>query len=235
MKKARMVPGEDELPTGEVAATAISCLADGDVVELSTEQVEAVRSMLSARNAPAGTLLFTAGSAPTDVYLLSRGVVELRRPLDPRRGLIATLRDRGVIGDVAGLLGRPHHVDAVAVTDVDLLAVPAADVPALLGAVPVLAGAWMADLAARVFETHHRIDELLAGHLDHRVGSALLRRADGHGKVDMTQEHLARLLGVQRSSINEATRRLEVRGLVKRGYGHLVVLDRARLEELLKH
>lgn len=175
----------------------------------------------------------TAGRPADDVFVITDGIVELRRPADSRNSVISTLGVGGVFGDVPLLLGRPHHLDAVAATDVDLVGLGAADLTELLDSTPGLARAWSASLASRILETHERLGELLAGHLDHRLGSLLLRQRDTDGRVTMTQDQLARLLGVQRSSVNDAIRRLERRGLVKRGYGEVIVTDPAAIAAML--
>lgn len=181
----------------------------------------------------AGTMISEAGTPVTEIHVVVSGSVELRRAEDPRRAVISVLHRGGVFGDIPEILGRPHHVDAVAVSAVELLSLRSGRFIALLGESSDLARAWSVSLAERVLETHCRLGELLAGHLDHRVGAVLLRRIDLDGRVDLTQEAMARLLGVQRSSVNEVIRRLERRGLVRRGYGHVVVIDREGLAALL--
>ncbi len=181
----------------------------------------------------AGQVITEAGTAVTDVHVVASGTIELRRPGDPRRAVISVLRRGGVIGDVPELLGRVHHADAVAVSDAELVSLRPDRLATMLAESPGLARAWSVSLAERVLESRERLGELLAGHLDHRVGAVLLRRVDLDGRVDLTQEAMARLLGVQRSSINEAIRRLELRGLVRRGYGHVVVTDRDGLAALV--
>lgn len=182
---------------------------------------------------PAGEMIIEAGTPVTDVHVVASGTVELRRPADPRRAVISVLRRGGVFGDVPHVLDRVHHVDAVTASDAEFISLRSDRLATMLAESPRLAHAWSVSLAERVFETHARLGELLAGHLDHRVGAVLLRRVDFDGRVDLTQEAMARLLGVQRSSINEVIRRLELRGLIRRGYGHVVVTDRNRLAALV--
>ncbi len=184
------------------------------------------------RKVAAGEVITEADTAAAEIHIVVSGTVELCRPGDPRRVVISVLRAGGVFGDVPEVLGRMHHVDAVAACDTELASLAAHRLDSLLAVSPRLVRAWTVSLAERMLETHARLGELLAGHLDHRVASVLLRRADIGGRVDLTQEAMARLLGVQRSSINEVVRRLERRGLVRRGYGHVVVVDAVALAAL---
>lgn len=50
--------------------------------------------------------------------------------------------------------------------------------------------------------------------------------------VRLTQQYLATMLGVQRTSVTEALRVLADRGLIRRGRGSIEILDRPRLEAL---
>ncbi|MFN3220053.1 MAG: Crp/Fnr family transcriptional regulator [Acidimicrobiales bacterium] len=218
--------------TVDDAAQALRALAGGRFA-LDHDVIEGIAARMWPSTAPAGAVLMTAGRPADDVFVITDGVVELRRPADTRNSVISTLSAGGVFGDVPLLLGRPHHLDAVAATEVSLVGLDAGDLTELLDTTPGLARAWSASLAARILETHERLGELLAGHLDHRLGSLLLRRRDTDGRVTMTQDQLARLLGVQRSSVNDAIRRLERRGLVKRGYGEVIVTDPSAISAML--
>jgi CRP-like cAMP-binding protein len=55
-------------------------------------------------------------------------------------------------------------------------------------------------------------------------------RVDGD-EIALTQEHLAEMLGVQRTTVSGVARLLQERGLISYSRGRLVVLDRARLEQ----
>ena len=46
----------------------------------------------------------------------------------------------------------------------------------------------------------------------------------------LTQEFLAMMLGVRRSSVNAAMRSLQRKGLVRYSRGHVTILDRKRLQ-----
>lgn len=225
----------DSDPTAWVASVLN---APGGQLRTDTDVSSLVR-LLRASTVDPGSVIVRAGEPASRVHFIRAGSVELRRRRGRRHTVIATLGEGDVLGDVAAMLGRDHYVDAIAVDAVELLSVESGDLADLLRRDVRLANCWLSSLAERVVETHERLDELLAGHLDHRVAAVLLRRARATAgdhradRVDVTQQQLAQLLSVQRSSINEAMRRLEVRGLVERGYGHVLIRDHAGLEQLL--
>jgi CRP-like cAMP-binding protein len=71
--------------------------------------------------------------------------------------------------------------------------------------------------------------------LEQRLCRWLLMSQDraGEDKVRLTQQYLATMLGVQRTTVTEALADLAARGLIRRGRGHVEILDRARLEGLV--
>jgi len=69
--------------------------------------------------------------------------------------------------------------------------------------------------------------------IDRRCARWLLMASDRAGTViDLTQEYLASMLGVRRSSVTEVARRLQQAGLISYSRGRITVRDRAGLERL---
>jgi DNA-binding transcriptional regulator YhcF (GntR family) len=51
-------------------------------------------------------------------------------------------------------------------------------------------------------------------------------------EVQLTQQFLATMLGVQRTTVNEALRELADAGLIRQGRGSIQLLNRSRLEAM---
>jgi CRP-like cAMP-binding protein len=69
--------------------------------------------------------------------------------------------------------------------------------------------------------------------VDQRCARWLLMSQDRVGDViALTQEYLASMLGVRRSSVTEVANRLQAQGLIKYARGRITILDRAGLEAL---
>jgi CRP-like cAMP-binding protein len=69
--------------------------------------------------------------------------------------------------------------------------------------------------------------------LDQQLCRWLLLSLDrlGANELAMTQELIANMLGVRREGVTEAAHKLQAAGLISYSRGHIVVLDRAGLEE----
>jgi CRP-like cAMP-binding protein len=52
-------------------------------------------------------------------------------------------------------------------------------------------------------------------------------------EIQLTQQFLATMLGVQRTTVNEALRELADAGLIRQGRGSIQLLDRSRLEVMV--
>jgi CRP-like cAMP-binding protein len=76
-----------------------------------------------------------------------------------------------------------------------------------------------------VCNRHHSIDQQLSRWL-----LMSLDRIEGN-ELHMTQELIAKLLGVRREGVTEAASKLQRAGLIRYSRGHISVLDRAGLEQ----
>jgi CRP-like cAMP-binding protein len=77
-----------------------------------------------------------------------------------------------------------------------------------------------------VCNRHHSIDQQLCRWL-----LLSLDRLPGN-QLNMTQELIANMLGVQRGAVNEVTQKLRARGVIDYHHGQITVLDRPALELL---
>jgi len=75
-----------------------------------------------------------------------------------------------------------------------------------------------------VCNRHHLVDRQLCRWL---LSSLDLLPAN---QLDVTQEVIARMLGVRREAVTEAAGKLQADGLIRYRRGHITVVDRARLE-----
>ena len=71
--------------------------------------------------------------------------------------------------------------------------------------------------------------------LEQRLCKWLLMSQDraADARVRLTQQYLATMLGVQRTTVTEALGELADKGLIRRGRGYVEILDRGRLESLV--
>jgi CRP-like cAMP-binding protein len=162
--------------------------------------------------------------------VVRRGVVGLGRRAHERRITYLLLRPGGLVGDVAALLGGVAFFDAFAVTEASVLAVPAAGFLEALDLRSPFSRRWAVGLSERISALQTRLGEVLGGDLRSRIALLLHHElAGGSRVVSLTQQTIADLLGVPRTSVTRTLQGLQRQGIVDIGYGHIAVRDPAAL------
>ena len=193
-------------------------------------ELESLARRCPERTLTAGQCLFQEGTTLTDVYMVRQGVVGLGRRVRDRRATYLLLHPGDVVGDVAALLGGTALFDAYALTEARLVVVPT---PLFLEALELRAPfsrQWAVGLGGRVVALQVRLEELLGGDLRTRVASLLHHELHGTSRVvSFTQQTIADLLGVPRTSVTRTLKGLRRQRIIDIGYGHIAVLDREAL------
>ena len=191
---------------------------------------EALARRCPERTLGAGECLFREGTPLDCVYVVRRGLVGLGRRAQGRRVTFLLLHPGDIVGDLAALFGTPAFFDAFAATDATVLVVPAADFLAALDLQSPFVRQWAIGLGGRIVALQARLEELLGGDLRSQVASLLHRELKaGSRVVNLTQQTIADLLGVQRTSVTRTLQGLQRQGIIEIGYGHLAVRDPALL------
>jgi CRP-like cAMP-binding protein len=178
----------------------------------------------------AGQCLFQEGTPLSDVYVVRRGLVGLGRRVHGRRITFLLLRPGDIVGDVAALLGGVALFDAFAVTEARVVVVPAAGFLEALDLRSPFSRQWAIGLGGRVSALQARLEELLGGDLRSRIAALLHHELDGASRVvSLTQQTIADLLGVPRTSVTRALQGLQRQGIIEIGYGHIAIRDHAAL------
>jgi CRP-like cAMP-binding protein len=180
----------------------------------------------------AGECLFSEGTRLDCVYVVRRGLVGLGRRANGRRVTFLLLRPGDLVGDLAALRGSAAFFDAFAVTEVRVLVVPAADFLAALDLQSPFVRQWAVGLGVRIAALQARLEELLGADLRTQVASLLHHELKaGSRVVSLTQQMIADLLGVRRTSVTRTLHGLQRQGIIEIGYGHIAVRDHASLAD----
>jgi len=179
-------------------------------------------------------ILYSAGRAPEYVYFPTTAIVSLMSmTLDGATAEVALVGNDGVVG-ISWLLGADSAAnDAIVQSAGYAFRVSACFVKSEIehscGVMKVVmryAQAVLGQMAqTAVCNRYHSIDQQLCRRL--LLGLDRLPSDE----LDMTHELAANLLGVRREGITMAAHKLREEGLIRYSRGHIVVLDRERLEE----
>jgi CRP/FNR family transcriptional regulator, cyclic AMP receptor protein len=211
------------------------------------EQGELERFSLVAvpRSFPAATRVFHEGDHSDACYIVRAGSFRVTREHSDGRAItLATLGPGDIFGELAMLDGEVRSASVEALSDGELLALPAGEVRALLGRHPEITVKLVAALVRRLRAANERISRQsfqtvpsrVAGVLSQLVAEESPGAGEGDGAevtIRMNQADLAQLAGTSRESVSRFLADLERAGIVRPGRGRVTVLAPAKLRNYI--
>jgi CRP/FNR family transcriptional regulator, cyclic AMP receptor protein len=209
--------------------------------DLEGEELERFSHVAVPRSFPAGTRVFHEGDSSDACYIVKEGSFRVTREHSDGRAItLATLGAGEIFGELAMLDGDSRSASAEALTDGELLALPANDVRSLLARHPEIALKLVAGLVRRLRAANVRLSRQSFQTVPSRVAGILsqLSREQGNGDggevtIRMNQTDLAQLAGTSRESVSRFLAELERAGVVRSGRGRVTVLDPPKLRNYI--
>ncbi len=212
--------------------------------ELSDADLEQLQNRSEVVSLVAGEQLFAEGAAGERAFIISEGEIEIVKRTGDREVLLAVRKPGEVIGEMALLQDAPRSATAKARTDVELLAIPKAEIEALMDAsisavramFKVLLERWQATQSLLTqSERMAQLGTLTAG-LAHELNNpaAAVNRAAGQlgdsvAELAAAERLLAsRVSDAEREAIESLRSRLDE---VERPSGPMDALDRSDRED----
>jgi CRP/FNR family transcriptional regulator, cyclic AMP receptor protein len=236
----RVARGDNCLMEGETSAELLKSvpLFDG----LEADELERFSRVAVPRSFPAGTRVFHEGDRSDACYIVRAGSFRVTREHSDGRAItLATLGPGEVFGELAMLDGDTRSASAEALSDGELLALPATDVRSLLARHPEISVKLVAALVRRLRAANERISRQsfqtvpsrVAGVLSQLVSETPRSGDDGEVTIRMNQADLAQLAGTSRESVSRFLADLERAGIVRSGRGRVTVVDPAKLHNYI--
>jgi len=211
---------------------------------LEQGELENFSHVAVARSFPAGTRVFHEGDRSDACYIVREGSFRVTREHSDGRAItLATLGSGDIFGELAMLDGEVRSASVEALTDGELLALPAGEVRALLARHPEITVKLVAALVRRLRTANERISRQsfqtvpsrVAGVLSQLVAEEAPRSSAEEAGVTirMNQADLAQLAGTSRESVSRFLADLERAGVVKPGRGRVTVLEPDKLSNYI--
>jgi CRP/FNR family transcriptional regulator len=224
---------------GEEQASAVELLARVPLLSgLEPSELERIAQVAIPRSFPKGARVFHEGDRTDACYVIRAGEVRVTREHPDGRAIaLATLGPGELVGELAMLDGGVRSASVEALTDVDLLAVSAADMKGLLERNAEITAKLVIALTKRLRETNERISRQSFQTVPSRV-AGVLSQLDSEENAEqgrdgvtirMNQADLAQLAGTSRESVSRFLAVLERAGVVRVGRGRVTVLEPHRL------
>jgi len=226
----------EEVETSAELLRSVPLFAD-----LEQDELERFSQVAVPRAIPAGNRVFHEGDSSDACYIVREGKFRVTREHSDGRAItLATLGPGEVFGELAMLDGDTRSASAEALTDGELLALPANDVRNLLARHPEISVKLVAALVRRLREANERISRQSFQTVPSRVAGVLsqlvtetTRGGDGEVTIRMNQADLAQLAGTSRESVSRFLADLERAGVVRSGRGRVTVLDAEKLHNYI--
>jgi CRP-like cAMP-binding protein len=180
-----------------------------------------------------GDILQRAGDAISSVHFVEKGFISALTTLSDGQPLeVGLIGFEGVVG-VSVTLGATHsHSEMMCQADGEALQIPVAALRDAGAHAPHLH-----DLLLRYAHVFHvQVAQTAACNAHHELGQRLARwllaahDRSGVAELPLTQDWIAIMLGVRRSTVSVAAGLLQRAGLIRYHHGHITILDRAGLE-----
>ncbi|HVC06786.1 MAG TPA: Crp/Fnr family transcriptional regulator [Solirubrobacterales bacterium] len=207
--------------------------------DLEAGELENFSRVAVPRSFPAGSRVFHEGDHSDACYIVRDGSFRVTREHPDGRAItLATLAPGDIFGELAMLDGEVRSASVEALTDGELLALPAGDVRALLARHPEITVKLVGALVRRLRAANERISRQsfqtvpsrVAGVLSQLVAEEAPRNSEEGGvTIRMNQADLAQLAGTSRESVSRFLADLERAGVVRSGRGRVTVRDPTKL------
>jgi CRP-like cAMP-binding protein len=180
------------------------------------------------------SILFEVREAVTKSYFPIDAVISLVVPLSTGEVVEAAMVGRdGVIGAAASLDGRVSLNRAVVQIAGKSLVCDSEALKALLAGHARIGARMGAHEQVLMAQAQQSAACNVTHHIESRLARWLLRAADLHGgdELELTQEYVAEMLGVRRTSVSVVANTLQQAGMIRYARGHIKILNADALRE----
>lgn len=200
---------------------------------LSTAELNALSPFLTEIHLAAGQVLYEPGDEVEAVYFPSDAVLSVVTVMrDGRSVEAATIGYESVVGVISALSDTRAHARTFTQIGGSALKAPAARLRTLVADSPSLLKVLLSHVQGDIAQAEQSVACNALHSAAERLARWLLLSQDRVGSplILLTQEYLAIMLGVQRTTVTKIARILKVNGTIAYSRGRIEVLNRASLE-----
>jgi CRP-like cAMP-binding protein len=219
------------VPSSNASALQINNL----LASLPYAQLNVLSAYMIVEQLDQGAVLVEAGEETDNIYFPHHGMLSLLSVLKDGRAIeTATVGRDGVVGAMAGLGLHISQVRIVVQLQAEVTRIPAIHFRKAAADSPVLRNLCIGYNEILLSQARINVACNAVHNIEARFCRWLLQTADtaGSNTINLTQQYLAEMLGVRRTSVTEVARKMQNAGAIHYARGEITILNRQILHRL---
>jgi CRP-like cAMP-binding protein len=208
---------------------------------LPAATIERIASLGRRRNYPRGAIIFSQADPGDALYGVVSGKVLISASAPDGREMFLNIMEPGdTFGEIAMLDGHRRTATANATAACDLVIITRNDFMDFLPREPKLVEHLLELLCQRIRWTSGLAEESALLSVPARLARRLLSLGTLHGRqtaegiqLSVSQEEVARFMGISRQVVNQYLQKWKARNWVTLGRGRMVIIDSQALRDLI--
>ncbi len=184
--------------------------------ELAPDQLETIAACLRRRTFDEREVIVRRDTPGDALFIITSGKVKVSVPSDEGETIIRVFSAGDFFGELSILDGENRAADVIALEPTHALMLSAADMRASIAKYPVIATAFLRELAGRVRRSTEWMHTFMTLPVDGRIAAQLLHLSATQGmdlpgasgarliRLRLTQNDMASIVGASRESVNKA-------------------------------
>ncbi len=205
---------------------------------LTEAQIGELTTICAEWDYPKGATVFLEGDRARGFYLVASGLVKIfKLAFDGKEQILHIFGPGEVFGEVPVFVGGNYPANAVTLEASRIVFFPKDEFLSLIGREPQIALNMLADMSLRLKRFTHLIENLSLKEVPSRLAAYILflledKRGEAEVRLQISKGHLASVLGTIPETLSRIFNRLTSEGVIEVKGRNIVVLNRARLEQI---
>ncbi|APG62576.1 hypothetical protein LPB140_07030 [Sphingorhabdus lutea] len=207
-------------------------------VGLEQEACDDVKKCIYKSDLKEGALIFSQGDAPLYYYYLIKGHVRVSKiTVNGAEVQLAKLSAPYWFGEMSFLDGAPRTHNAIAASDIRLGKIAISDMQYLMQTHKDFYHMLVRQLCHHTRLLYAAADDFLLLSPEQRLAKQFLKLFNEQKglspKIPLTQDEIARMIGVSRQSVSRILRKWANKEIIQRKYGYIIIMNVDSLKSIL--
>lgn len=194
---------------------------------LPEKEIQALMQVASKRTIPAKTVFIEQGTPSETAFFILDGSVNVYRMDESGNEISVCILGSGdIVGEMSLIDHEPRSAFVTTLTDTTMLTLSQKDFITILQKYPQIAIHLLSSLSKRLRTTNQYLEDIVRKPLSSRTWNTLqiLKRYFSDGKISLTHEELASIVGATRARITEILNNFQKDGKISLSHRNITLL-----------